>query len=100
MGVNPAAHFVRLKIRRLFIDESDEAQRLLRRPGGKATREHEQSGDAARIIVRAGGTENGIVMSADENNLRSRAAKLRFDVIECATAQFVAVPPRLQTGRA
>src|ERR1700730_11792978 len=96
--VNKASHLLCQKIRRLLVHKRDEPQRLRYRPCGKAARPREHRSHSAAIVVRTGRAENGIVMPADEKNLRTSTANFRLDVVTGASLQLITVTARLQTG--
>src|SRR6185503_7598445 len=87
--VDVAAHLGRLKIRRLFIHKSDKAKRGRRCLSGETSRQGEERGHPASVIVRPGTTNNRIIMRADHHNLRARALDFRLDVVTVATAKLI-----------
>jgi hypothetical protein len=96
--VNETAHLLRLEIRRLLVHESDEAKGVPAGFSRKPAGQRQQRSDPAAVVIRARAAKDGIVVRANDNDLRASARNLHLNIVTGLSGHVVSDPPWLKPG--
>ncbi len=96
VGVDQASHLRCLEIGRLLVDEGDETQGLTRLFICKTAGQRENGRHTAAIVICPGRAKNGIIMSADDDDLRRGPGYFGFNIVARQVMQLISVASGLQ----
>src|SRR5207245_3729587 len=90
-GIDQSSHVTRQKIAGFLIHTRDEAQRVFRSCAGKPPSERNRCSHPSAVIICARRTKDGVVVRADDDDLRATPRDFCFDIVSLLSLHLIAV---------